>query len=219
MTETLDLHWEFSKLIPALQNRIEKLYSIGTIIQSHPLGFLRLALEGQGESANGFFLHVWMPGLPVQEGGAFMHQHVFDLSSRVLKGTLRDTLYKPVEDPQGPYQLIKGKNAQEYGVITNDVLAHVKMDVIRTLDVNAGEIYAVEKGQYHATDVDPESIVVTLIKKSNVDITLDPIVAVPNEVKISHTPYRKDNFDQSFAWDHVRKLFRECREGFPNFVI
>src|SRR5690348_8531110 len=106
----MNIHMELHDLVRALLKRIDELRAAGTKVQIQPNGFMRLALEGQKNADNGLFLHTWIPELPCQR---FLHTHVFHLVSRVLKGSIKDTMYQMIPDDDGPYKLVKSRCTQE----------------------------------------------------------------------------------------------------------
>lgn len=200
----MDIYSDKSIIIPTLRRKINQLQSKGAIVQAQPLGLMRVALEEQKNSDSGLFLHVWMPELPIQEGGPFIHTHVFHLTSRVLLGNLTDVSYKSILDSQGNYQLVSGKCAQDYCLLT-DVLTRSQMEITRTLKLSEGEIYEIHKGNFHTTLIPASSTTMTLIRKSDVD-DADPILAIPYGLKIAKTPFMRNQLDQDFAWRKIDAL-------------
>ena len=206
--DNLNLKDDFKILIPNLLERIEMLKKQGVLVQSQPLGFMRLALEGQKNNEEGHFLHVWMPGLPTQEGGPCMHTHVFDMESRVLLGSIRDVMLVPKEDSRGKYQLAGAVCKEEYCLPFKQE-GNVNMEVSRVLDVGKGEIYKIEKDNFHETLVTGDGVSVTLMRKYNVD-QKDPVLAIPVGIEIPKDTFRRDQIDQEFAWEKIKELLNKC---------
>jgi hypothetical protein len=206
--DNLNLKDNFKILIPALLKRIDILKTQGVLVQSQPLGFMRLALDGQKNNEEGHFLHIWMPGLPTQEGGPFMHTHVFDMESRVLLGSIRDVMLVPKEDPNGKYQLAGAVCKEEYCLPFKQE-GNVNMEVSRVLDVGQGEIYKIEKDNFHETVVADDGVTVTVMRKYNVD-QKDPVLAIPVGIEIPKDTFRRDQIDQEFAWNKIQELLNKC---------
>lgn len=204
MNEVISLNESSTTLIPKLLRRLDVLESQGVMIQAQPLGFMRLALEGQKNNQEGLFLHVWVPGLPVQEGGPFMHTHVFDLESRIIKGAIQDTTFTPEPNPAGTFQLIGAVCAEDYCAPFDAGLGLVSMEKERVLDLKEGDIYTVPKNSFHSTTLLGD-IAVTLIRKYNVE-DKDPILAVPVGIKVPEDTFRRDQLDQVSAWKIIRSL-------------
>jgi hypothetical protein len=201
--EILNLRAERAILIPALQERIDFLETHGAKVQSQPLGFMRLPLRiGQRNNEHGQFVHAWMPGLPLQEGGPFPHTHVFHLTSRVVRGRVIDTLLQPVENPTGAYKLVPAKCSDDH-CKPLECYSRVDLHSTRETTIEQDEVYEVPKGTFHTTTV--LGVALTLIEKSNVDES-DPILAIPVHTSIPQEQFRRDQLDQRFAWEKIREL-------------
>ncbi|HVT62367.1 MAG TPA: hypothetical protein VHD33_02620, partial [Legionellaceae bacterium] len=57
---------ETHQLTRILLQKLNALRAQKCIIQAQPIGMMRIALNNQANSDEGFFLHVWLPGLPMQ---------------------------------------------------------------------------------------------------------------------------------------------------------
>lgn len=202
-----DLSVENSILIPALLKRIDELEAMGVKVQAQPIGLMRLALNNQNNAAEGPFLHIWIPGLPIQKtGGPFAHTHVFHLRSKVLIGKLTDITYTPTSDPNGAYKLVQGHCRQDYCSLS-DIIDRVCMNKKNIRDIHAGQTYEVPKGIFHLTSLKKDAVVMTLMQKIDVD-KADPIVAVPYHLPISNESFNRDQLDQQAAWTQIRSLLR-----------
>lgn len=209
MNKKINLDEDIKILASVLLERVAELKSKGVLVQSQPLGFMRLALDGQKNANEGLFLHVWIPGLPTQEGGPFMHTHVFDLKSRILLGSIKDTVYTPKSDSNGTYRLIRTRCAQDYCAPFTDVQDKVTMEVTEVKNMLAGNVYRVAKGDFHTTSIIGNGTAMTLMQKANVDDE-DPILAIPVDTAIPEDIFRRDQIEQEFAWQKIRELLQDC---------
>lgn len=207
MLKQINLYSNYNDLILILLETIEELCTSGTEVQTQPNGFLRLALCGQKNSENGLFLHIWMPNLPCQK---YPHTHVFHLTSRVIKGEIKDMLYMPVIDENGPYQLIKSQCTEESCLIVGEIVNKVKLNLIREMNLTTGDVYEVEKDLFHIGHlVNNTEIAITLMEKSQAENN-QPILAVPTNQTIPRKAFSRKQIDQDFAWDVIKKTLREC---------
>lgn len=211
MNNEIDIHADLKTLAQVLLERIDFLQSQNIQVQSQPLGFMRLALDGQKNNQDGYFLHVWIPGLPTQKDGPFKHTHVFNMTSRILLGSIRDTLYNPIVDENGGYQLITAECKENYCLPSERVQDKIHIEIERTLDLSAGDTYQVAKGSFHDTTVLGDGIAVTLIRKENVE-NKDPILVVPIGVAIPKDVFRRDQIDQEFAWNTIKELLNQINK-------
>lgn len=193
-----------SKLITELSERLDQLQAGDAPIQTHPLGFLRLALDGQTNAEPGMFLHTWLPDLPTQRGGPFIHCHNFHLQSLVLLGEVIDAQYDPVDDENGDFLLVDAHCGQESCMPTQS-RKRSRLDKTQERVVVAGELYEVPKGAFHTTNITAGREAMTLINKSNVD-RHDPILAIPTHIEIPREEFSRSQINQAFAWKKIRSL-------------
>lgn len=205
MEDSIDIQADLKSTAALLLKRISVLELAGTLFQSQPLGFMRLALDGQKNNEPGHFLHVWMPGLPTQKHGPFRHTHVFDLESKVLIGKIKNTIYNPKANVEGEYQLVGATCAQDFCLPAKDTQGAVDLEISDTFEISQGATYQVLKGKFHDTTVIGDGVALTLIRKYNVE-QKDPILAIPTGVAIPTNTFNRNQIDQDFAWLQIRKL-------------
>lgn len=152
-------------------------YSVGHSPRIHPNGFLQLDLTEHQEGASGHSggsrrLHIWNPTdveLPRQKTASPVHNHVFDMESTVIKGSLTQVLYVLDEDPSED-DITHEKYIAEYDGL-NSVL--VASDIVGNLmeqerfDVKAGESYTQPAFTFHDS-VPASDLVVTLMEKQEI---------------------------------------------------
>jgi hypothetical protein len=152
----------------------------------HPNGFVQLNLDGAGDIR----LHVWSPRalpMPQQKTKHPIHDHNFDMHSTILRGCLRNYLYRAVPmERYGPpaYQLYRA--IQISG--TSDTVLHKidsgkyhRLEITSTNDYELGESYDMSKGVLHQAV--PHGLTATLVTKAQADASYRPIVAVPDGVQ------------------------------------
>ncbi len=205
------LLWEREALLPYLFGKITELSKQERTLQAQPVGMIRIALNDQPNASNGFFLHIWMPKLPVATGGPFAHTHVFDLTSRILKGKIKNIVYLPRSNPNGSHKLTQATCEQDYCAFMQDkILGRVDMDIVEEQTICEGEIYSVPKNIFHETVIEDNEMVVTLMEKSNVD-NRSPIIAVPYQVPISSQLFDRNQLNQKIFWKQILALFEDIK--------
>ncbi len=178
----------------------------GTPVQIHPLGFLRVPLTSQDRLDEGFYLHVWPGPTTLQlQASSQVHNHVFDLESRILVGTLRNREYEAFEDIGGEWVLAEAiyAGSRSSRVPTG---ARIGYRLVHEQTYGPGEVYTIPKGVFHETDI-LQTPTATLMRKSNVDRSHHPINIMP----VSGEPDVASGFDhldlsQQTAWDIVLNL-------------
>ncbi len=206
----LDLSWDNKQLISKVLERMRTLRIQNSIIQAQPIGMMRIALDNQLNATAGFFIHIWLPGLPMQAtGGPFAHTHVFHLKSRVLKGKIRNITYLPVKSQKGTHKLVRALCEQNYcSLEQKEILDRVDMKVVEARDICAGETYEVQKDTFHETIIENNDIVVTIMEKSGIE-DYSPIAAIPYQQPISAELFDRNQLDQGAAWKQVIALLEE----------
>ncbi len=201
------LSQDFKTIVSYLIEHLKTLRASGAIIQAQPVGMMRLALGQQENAADGLFMHVWRPGLPMQAtGGPFAHTHVFDLTSRVLKGYIRNVLYQPQANPLGTHKLITAICEQDNCSLEQSrIIDTVDMVVTHTEDVYPGESYDVPKHVFHESLIQPDGVVVTIMQKKNVEY-VSPVAAIPIELPINPKSFDRNQLSQTEAWQEVMEI-------------
>lgn len=178
----------------------------GTLIQHHPLGFLRLPLTNPNRLAEGLYLHVWPEGgLAKQEPASPIHCHVFDLESRVLLGALINLEYQVRINSDGEFRLLEAVyEGQQSARIPTHISANCYLTGERVYE--AGQVYTLPKGTFHETRVLNEPVV-TLMSKFNVDIRKQPLNVMPVENVLEPTGFFDHaSISQEHAWNIVMDI-------------
>ncbi|MCR9192217.1 MAG: hypothetical protein NXI01_06105 [Gammaproteobacteria bacterium] len=207
--ESLDLSGNHQQLIAYLLDKMDILRSQAASIQAQPIGMMRVALNNQKNAAAGLFLHVWQPGLPLQEtGGPFAHTHVFHLKSRVIKGSLKNINYEMVPNQHGSHNIVSGICKQEYCVLEKDTATDLAdMNITEIQEIHAGEVYDVPKGIFHKTVIEENETVITLMQKSEVE-DASPLLAIPKKLPISLASFDRNQLNQETAWERLIELLK-----------
>ena len=114
----------------------------------HPLGF-HVVKVGWGPHA--LRLHFWKPG-GVDQPGFEIHDHIFDLESRVIEGAIRHRVYTAAVDPDvlnAVYSVAYYGTESRLAKTDQRFRLNKRSDEVLTL----GQLYRVEAGTFHDAEV------------------------------------------------------------------
>lgn len=130
----------------------------------HPLGFYFIRLAERGKTT--IRLHYWPAGHR-EKGTAITpyHDHVWELCSCVLAGSLENVLIQLEPDNSGDFQVA---HINQIGNVDEVVLAstRVRMSIQSRQRYRAGEFYEIEPRVFHYTDVPEETPVLTVVQST-----------------------------------------------------
>ncbi|WP_255769471.1 hypothetical protein [Pseudarthrobacter sulfonivorans] len=132
----------------------------------HPLGFVHYDLQnltplGAGEFAR---LHVWNPKLSPPDAGGAIHDHTWNLSSLILKGSVRNINLKPEPDESGDFTGLRVR----YG-LTNEFepAGRYKLTLISDDIHSAGSTYRIPSRIVHESKLLSECAVTLVVGSSD----------------------------------------------------
>jgi hypothetical protein len=167
----------------------------------HGNGFIQLDLNPEGTIR----LHVWDDEIPRQKVATPIHDHVFDLQSTVLLGTLIHETFE-VPDWEGEDYLVY--TAQQQEGTQNTILAPVSTtpvnaSITQRLILGKGSIYTFPAGEFHQSD--HQGTTVTIMEKRNAPLDYGrPRVLVP----VGQEPdndFHRDAHDPDMLWDIIER--------------
>jgi hypothetical protein len=196
---SLDININKKTLIEILY----ELYSQKIIVKHHPLGFLRLMLTENSRLKPGFYLHVW-PDVPLasQPSDYKIHNHIFDLESRVICGSLIDITYDVEANDDGGYYQLRAEHCNEFSEL---IIMPQKCicNQLLTKTVGDGGIYKIDKGTYHSTEI-KNGYTATLMHKTNVDLNKHPLHIASSFSILDKTSFNPIHQDE--AWSIIFEL-------------
>ena len=160
----------------------------------HPLGFLRVPLYPGKTDMPDLNLHIWPPGLKLNDGND-IHYHVFQMRSRIIVGGLTDILYadetvcRECESAHWRYMVYYEHGQQVH--VMRDTGVSVVLTEFERRTKGPGHSYYVPRGVYHRTVLDPACLTLTLIDRWGHDPSMpchvlcqpgsnDPLIYHPN---------------------------------------
>src|ERR1035438_8940815 len=132
----------------------------------HPLGFVHVALGRENDYA--FRLHVW-PDLARYEQQPYwpLHNHKFDLISRVLAGSLTNREYKVEQTcERTPYQLYDVAYRIGSSIMSRSEV-RVNVEACGLEHLTAPSVYSIRAGTFHDTRVPLNVFTATLVVTRN----------------------------------------------------
>jgi hypothetical protein len=143
----------------------------------HPLGFVCFPLRA------GLCAHVWLPDEPelaVRTASSLIHCHSWDLESRVLRGRIRNRVYRVLTVPghEAHYRCYTVHRDDHDQLEPTDQC--VRIDTAATATHAAGQGYRLPAGVFHDTLV-TGGVTVTLLEARDAggqDVALGPVEAL-----------------------------------------
>lgn len=181
-----------------LHNVVRSRRSDGSRPRVHPNGFLQLDLTNDGSER----LHIWHPDLPRQKTYTGTHDHIFDMSSTVIKGRLwqvikRYTLEHRTEPTHEVYMAQYTAKSQSKlegtGVLVQQLPEYPGL-------VYVNQTYTQPAFTFHESRPGDE-IVVTLMSKDRV-YEGHPRVLVPLDRKPDND-FERENAPEDFLWEII----------------
>lgn len=207
-----------TKQLMEAQHAVDVAEELGNQPRVHPNGFIQLDLEPveetwekkRGHSGASRRLHIWNPpgiSLPHQGTVNEIHDHVFDMKSTVVKGSLKQLLYALVVGRTTPthelYRAVYDKNSSSrleptgvQGILVFDA----------GVEVPEGESYVQPAFTFH--DSDPgDNCVVTIMEKTEIHVGDASVLC-----RIGHPPdnsFRRDTAaDTALLWSAIEGSLR-----------
>lgn len=180
---------------------LAQLREVGRNIRVHGNGFLQLDLTEDGKKR----LHIWDYSLPRQEVATPIHDHVFDLRSEVLCGTLIHEELTPIVTNNGThivYRAEQQEGTQNTILVPDDDEVFLKVE--QRLFLGAGSLYTFPAWHLHQT-MNRGTTATVMEKKNAPDSYGRPRVLV----EIGQEPdndFHRDAFDPEDLWPLVGEV-------------
>ena len=168
----------------------------------HPLGFVSCVIRDEPDCR--VRVHYWPKGERRPKKPDWpIHTHVYDLSSLVLMGRVRDMQYR--EKIGSDFSVYSVSYSGDDSSITN-VRRKLSVDLLVNQYHVAGEEYSIPVGSFHQTYVPEEESAVTLVALSNFQHTEPLVLGTPGDQSY---PYIRTPFDNTRFWTCVDKAVRD----------
>ena len=142
----LDAHTASRGLAHIVQKLLPRLVPVW-----HPLGFIHVKLA-QAENGDSFRLHAWTPNRETShEQSEKIHDHLFNVHSRVIFGAVRNLRYSFQEKASGPYQARRVVYLSAGNSYLSDTNNFGDLFLIDAQDYRAPTLYTVPKFEIHET--------------------------------------------------------------------
>lgn len=179
-------------------------------IKLHPGGFIQLSLASDPAwRVDGMRLHVWSAGLPQRDPRLGIHEHPFEMTSRILLGEIENLDFEVrarSQDDTASHVALEARHSELLPTGQRFAVSCVGRRILRS-----GDLYRVPKGQFHCSIL-ASPLAVTLIVRSSIDAHHDPRVLAPagyceDEVLGSRS------VDQDTAWNLIDRALSLLRHG------
>lgn len=193
---------------PALWDEINKTRREGRLPRVHPNGFLQLDLEpdrmSTGRPIAKRRLHIFDDRLPRQSVRTSIHDHIFDMSSFVLKGTVLNDTYVAVPDEEGDLEVYQAQEAKctETNLVPTGQRYTLKLK--HTEYVYMGESYTFPALAFH--DSRHEGVAATIMRKGVTVVDATPRVLVPVDAEPDNS-FSREEQDIDALWDLIADTF------------
>jgi len=190
---------------PSLTDEIQEAKDQGRLPRVHPNGFLQLDLrpDPAGERIARRRLHIFDDRLPRQSVRTSIHDHIFDMSSFVVKGTVLNDTYLAVPDPEGDLEIYQAQEAKctETNLVPTGRRCTLRLK--HTEYVYMGESYTFPALAFH--DSRHEGVTVTIMSKMGT-VKATPRVLVPVDAEPDNSFSREDQ-DIDALWELIEETF------------
>jgi hypothetical protein len=180
---------------------IDKLQKTGYVPRVHPNGFLQLDLNDEGTRR----LHIWDLRLPRQDVRTSIHDHIFDMSSRVLVGILNQVrIIFTLEHWGHPtHEVYMAQYTERSSSQLMPTGVKVRRTTHRIESVQAGHTYGQTAFSFH--DSEPATDVVATIMTKMKRYDGSPRVMVPVGLEPHNEFDRKAAADTDLLWTIVEE--------------
>lgn len=180
------------------------IYDINNIYAEwHPLGFIYIKLIQ--DKNNDYRLHIWPKEIrSLNKTQHPIHNHIYSIESLVVSGNVGCETYSIDKKPISKTKLyeVHYSNLGSKLVSTNELVNVEKKNISWT---NAGNIYKIEKGDYHQSVVEQNTFAATVVKNYNKSDNIRPTVVVnDNDYSEYNCPIEK--IDKEFVLDKLKEL-------------
>ncbi len=176
----------------------------------HPLGFIQLKLPGNQR------IHVWHPDLPTRAcaGQSNIHNHRFGFFSKVLVGTLEDTVYDitpappPLHATHAAYSHDGARlptGCRPWTHVGDVLVSRRKSSII----VTAGQEYMTNPYDFHSTTLNRDGKVATLMTKHNIH-TYPSAVTLCAADQEPHEDFDRHQVSDHDMWAIIRDVMGEA---------
>lgn len=194
---------------PSLWDEIDQARREGRQPRVHPNGFLQLDLEPDRMSTSRpkRQLHIFDDRLPRQTVRTLVPDHIFSMSSFVVKGIILNDTYVAVPDEEGDLEIYQ---AQEMKCTETNLVPtgeRVTLKLKRTEYVYMGESYRPPALAFAFHDSRHEGVAVTIMTKHATVEGAKPRVLVPVDAPPDNSFSREDQ-DIDALWECIEEALK-----------
>lgn len=180
---------------------VQELRERGCVPRVHGNGFIQVDLNKEGTKR----LHVWDDDVPRQKVATPIHDHVFNMTSEVILGTLiHEVLLTHSDSFHGTHKVYRARREEGTQNTTLErVPGIVRLSTRERLILAEGSVYYFEAGRLHQTD--HRGTTATIMEKIDAPAGYGtPRVLVPKGEEPDNE-FRRDNHDVRLLWQIIGK--------------
>lgn len=186
----------------------------GAVPRVHGNGFIQVDLNDGGTKR----LHVWHRDIPRQVTATPIHDHVFNMRSTVLLGTLihdelrvRELVTNPENGTHRIYRAVQEEGTQNTTLVPDE--GTVVLDVVQHLVLGAGSLYTFPAFKLHTSD--HRGLTATVMEKLPAPRARAesgygrPRVLVPVGAEPDND-FKRDGFNPDMLWPFIAAVRELC---------
>lgn len=153
----------------------------------HPNGFAQLKL------CDGRRMHFWHPMIPRQEVKTPIHDHIFDMHSEIIAGSILHCEVSVLEMEDGYYSIYEAKAVRDAETKLVNTGHRCKANHGPWQEFSAGDEYDFPAGSFHETS-DRLGPAISIITKGKEFPEMNPCVLVPADQEPDNA-FTRDSFE------------------------
>lgn len=187
---------------------IDKLKNAGLIPRVHPNGFIQI----DSDETKSKRVHIWPRSAEFilgQKSSSPIHDHIFGMTSRVVKGSLTQLLYNfdltHAGYPTHEIYMAKYSKPGESTLQPTGIQGVLYSNIHRSEAVVAGEFYTQPAFTFHAT-VPGIRPLITFMTKNKVYKDFEPRVIVPVD-EPPDNDFKRSSASEELLWEIIEDAF------------
>lgn len=152
----------------------------------HPNGFIQLKLS------DGRRMHFWDPSIPRQKVATPIHDHIFDMHSLIVAGSILHREVRPIQEDDGFFDIYEAVSVRDAETVLTATGTRARVDCCPWLEFGPGDEYDFPAGKFHETS-DRLAPAISIITKGKEFKDMNPCVLVPHGV-VPDNEFTRDSY-------------------------
>lgn len=178
----------------------------------HPLGFIIITLQDWYRDER-LRIHIWPASLRKYNNNKnWIHNHEYNITSLVLIGKIINNKYNfyfSEEEQQYPlYNVLH--NGTNSDLVNTHKFCNIKFSTCE--EIFSGQIYSIDKTEFHSSDTSLEEITCTLVLNKNKQ-TSSPNIVGEADYNQEKFIYKREFCDQNYLKSLLKKILVELKKN------